>query len=1102
MSRGLGILAIAFVASAASASAQIDPLLFLKGGQPNIILMVDTSERMQRDAPTDAATAGTSNATSTYYDPFVYTRRGDAINRWESALGVNDSNTTPNGKYRRRFNNLIHTAGSDRATTSSIGIVGDADPVAFNRFEAPTRLALARAAMYQAVEQNMSVARFGLYKTRQTNPTIGVTTPVLRKMSADRAQQSPTETANDGRWNLSRGTVDVANGRNLAVVCAGAARLVAPGAPNQNADILEILKKDPRQRPPVLLPAGAESESGLDAPVAAMVNDIKEAARCLMTRADVGQCRNTVAVLITGGGEGTTSGAVDPVAEAAALLVAITGRRVPIVVVAIAPPRDNVAQLTAIANESGGQYVEVTRAHIDAALASPAQASPAVPGTVIVPELVNAINLGVQTAFENLIDLNTKPFWTGPWVGWKGYAGSARIPSSEFQVPSPAVGTVDLTRAKDIYGAELSGPQPADVKDKMGTVIPQRNNVLVTSGFVLPGFDGMLRGFRAYKPVADSAQSSGDTFQADNTPLWIAAPPNDPDARNLFTALPNGTLVALNASPGSVAQLAPLMNMPTAEASLLIASVRQMPLGAIIGSTPAIMNPPSLDPPPDAAYATFRSLHKDRRSIVWVGTNRGVLEALDARTGLEVWGFIPLNLLPKLKVLREGQAVGKFEYFMDGSPKIADVRLPDICDAAHQELCWRTHLIIGQGPGGMFYQSFDVTLDGLHAAVAPDSNNTAALLSFFADPSRIRLNWAFPRYGHFDPTISTPATPFGDLHATNATMLEKTVGQTWSDPAVGQIVSAAGPYSVLLGSGFLPWSVQHQANRAGAPGGGTTFYVLSAKDGTAYASSDVGNDGLNEAVDDCGAIVNGCRQIRNALQTDPVTTGRAGQPFITTAYLGDLDGNVWRFRIDLDGSFTPTLTALTNVFPADPGASDQPIFGSMATVNDGGNQYIFFGTGSDLLPSTDASTRYHFIGINDNGTLPAPKTVDVPLAKKTALGVDERISSVPAVAGDRVFFTTTTTFASGSCVGTVAKLYSLTFTGGPAYDTNGDRTINSKDDTKLVEVAGARATAPFIIDQHLIFGSGGKVAVFGDPADFNNGIGDAGVRILSWREVR
>jgi hypothetical protein len=51
-------------------------------------------------------------------------------------------------------------------------------------------------------------------------------------------------------------------------------------------------------------------------------------------------------------------------------------------------------------------------------------------------------------------------------------------------------------------------------------------------------------------------------------------------------------------------------------------------------------------------------------------------------------------------------------------------------------------------------------------------------------------------------------------------------------------------------------------------------------------------------------------------------------------------------------------------------------------------------------------------------------------------------------------------------------------------------------------IAGERGTAPFIVDQHLVFGAGDKVQIFGNDSDYNNGIGQAGVRILSWREVR
>jgi hypothetical protein len=33
-------------------------------------------------------------------------------------------------------------------------------------------------------------------------------------------------------------------------------------------------------------------------------------------------------------------------------------------------------------------------------------------------------------------------------------------------------------------------------------------------------------------------------------------------------------------------------------------------------------------------------------------------------------------------------------------------------------------------------------------------------------------------------------------------------------------------------------------------------------------------------------------------------------------------------------------------------------------------------------------------------------------------------------------------------------------------------------------------------------GGGANIEKFGDPEDYNNGVGQVGVRILSWREIR
>ena len=43
---------------------------------------------------------------------------------------------------------------------------------------------------------------------------------------------------------------------------------------------------------------------------------------------------------------------------------------------------------------------------------------------------------------------------------------------------------------------------------------------------------------------------------------------------------------------------------------------------------------------------------------------------------------------------------------------------------------------------------------------------------------------------------------------------------------------------------------------------------------------------------------------------------------------------------------------------------------------------------------------------------------------------------------------------------------------------------------------------PSLANECLFYRNGAKIEAFGDPEDFNNGVGQVGVRILSWREIR
>jgi hypothetical protein len=1046
------LMLTAILARPDAASAQLDPLLMIKKGtpaapvKPNIIFAIDTAARMQYDAD------------NVYYDPNDYVRVGITA-LWEPSIGVD----SPTSRYRRKYFNLAQVVGgSDKMTADRIETVGDEEGTAFTNFFAKTRLHVARTALAQALTYNTGVNRFGLIKMRQNTPSWGSAKNVDPVAIADANQQTLTELGGAGKWAVTRPTVNARNGSITAVQ----APVVLTDAANSNSSVLSYLNAGPNTAG--LIPAGDETASAntVDAPIEFMLDDAKAEATRLIA-ADGANCRNTIVILIAGGKQGNTVVGANPATKASQFL-SISSRRVPIYVIAIAPPAADVSQLTSIATNSGGQYFEITKQMIDDT-----------PAGTPVPEAVRAVNIAISHSHMDYADCNLAPAAPLPYG-----------PQTEIQVTSPVVGTVNLKGLTDINGVALPDSE-TDIKHPVSLAeIPQRSNVLLTTAFALPNFDGKLRAARIYKPVLDATKPTGYKFTQDGTKLWVASVPAAA-SRNIFTVTQNGTMTAVTVA--NIATLAPYMNVTTSEATRIITYLRAQPLGPFIGSTPAFMDPPSIDPPPDADYPGFIVENENRRTLIWVGSNDGMMHALDARTGVEVYAFIPFNLLPKLKALPDGQAIGSPDYFVDSSPKLADVRIGTAVAncAASLTTCWRTYLFFGQGLGGTFYQALDVTLDDMDSAVHPVTGTVAQTLAYFADGSKVKFRWSFPHYDEFDYTLA----PYGDIKFT-ASMAAKTVGETWSDPAVGQIANASGRYALLTGSGFFPASKQGSSNRAGV-NAGTTFYLINIDDGVLFDSEDVGNDSQGEATDNCATeSTPDCTKIKNAIQADVVATGPPDSRFITKAYVGDLDGNVWRFDFAMI-SGVPTITSKTNLYAA---GRAHPLFASMATVNVGSTQqYIFFGTGSDLLPSAGipSSHSYKLLSVLDNGGSGSVKYTNT-LQSINLTAPDEKVTGFPAVAGDIVFFVTTLTKPNLPCNLPDATLYATTFTGGLGYTAQS----GAQGTGAILTVTGARATAPFIVDQHVAFGFGNKVEMLGDANDYNNGVGQVGVRILSWRDVR
>jgi type IV pilus assembly protein PilY1 len=130
------------------------------------------------------------------------------------------------------------------------------------------------------------------------------------------------------------------------------------------------------------------------------------------------------------------------------------------------------------------------------------------------------------------------------------------------------------------------------------------------------------------------------------------------------------------------------------------------------------------------------------KKVIFVGANDGMLHAFDDRTGEELWGFIPYELLGRLKELPQGNGL---KYFVDGSPKAYITKSQKI-------------IVFGLRRGGNNYYALDVT-----------------------NPESPKFLWK----------IGPETTGFSEI------------GQTWSDPQFGKIKYGTGAKAVcIIGGGY------------------------------------------------------------------------------------------------------------------------------------------------------------------------------------------------------------------------------------------------------------------------------------------------------------
>ncbi|MBU8869911.1 MAG: PQQ-binding-like beta-propeller repeat protein [Gemmatimonadales bacterium] len=198
-------------------------------------------------------------------------------------------------------------------------------------------------------------------------------------------------------------------------------------------------------------------------------------------------------------------------------------------------------------------------------------------------------------------------------------------------------------------------------------------------------------------------------MEANKPALWEAGSilaSRDPSTRRIATAL--GSTV-YDFTAGNASDLAAAMGAADeTEAENLInwargndveglRNRRGWRLGDIVHSTPVVVGAPA-NYTPEETYQAYYVDNKDRKKLVYVGANDGMLHAFDADTGEEAWAFVPQFALPDFASLADSGYCHTFT--CDQTVTVKDAKLSGI---------WNTILVSGGREGGNAVFALNIT---------------------------------------------------------------------------------------------------------------------------------------------------------------------------------------------------------------------------------------------------------------------------------------------------------------------------------------------------------------------------------------------------------
>jgi len=165
-------------------------------------------------------------------------------------------------------------------------------------------------------------------------------------------------------------------------------------------------------------------------------------------------------------------------------------------------------------------------------------------------------------------------------------------------------------------------------------------------------------------------------------------------------------------------------------------------MGDIASSKPAYLRDPR-KAYTAAGYSDYKVAQAARAPTVFVASNDGMLHAFNAKTGEELWAYVPRITMKKLPVQASLTYGLNHQFTADGAPELGDVKIGST---------WRSVLVAGLNAGGRGFYAMDVT----------DPANPKALWELCADAAicsssdaDLGLSFGNPQFGTWKDASGT-----------------------------------------------------------------------------------------------------------------------------------------------------------------------------------------------------------------------------------------------------------------------------------------------------------------------------------------------------------